>query len=555
MPGNTHCFVPGCKTGYASTKPKVQSLSLFTPPIARLSQWSAAIPRADRQLSRRDRVCELHFAPQHIIRDFVVKVGEDTVALPREKPKLTSDAVPTIFPNLPEYMTRVVKPPRRIITKHTATVNIEDCDVCPSAAGNTDELRSMTFSDLTESHKLVLELCPKNWVSVVGENCVCFAKMVIENSCMHCLSCVTISSDMNVSLFYRNAKILNNFDTPGSQQQLLSVIHFVDSMKECRGATGVGSEKLNGSIVHSRLGRFDTAQHTWRHINCAGLLPCSSPTDRCLGCKRYRKVLQTACKQRNPKVMKRSRCYVRLKQIHLMRKKIASFRATVSATKQKLREQMKRGIDEHIKMLPPNQQMAFRHCVQQASVKSPRGMRYEHQWILGCMLLRIKSPTAYNHLREHEILSLPSKSTLQRYLDVVRAECGISQECLDLLQKKVSCPADQHGILLFDELKLRTGIKFDVKNLTFSGLVNVDEFTPVKERSTAADYGLVFMYRPFRGSWTQTVAMFLSKGPTRSSVLSKLMMKVIIALESLDLWVCLLFIYQSIYNFFIFVIL
>src|SRR6218665_988093 len=45
------------------------------------------------------------------------------------------------------------------------------------------------------------------------------------------------------------------------------------------------------------------------------------------------------------------------------------------------------------------------------------------------------------------------------------------------------------------------------------------------------------MYRPFMGSWTQTVAMFLSKRSTRSAILSKLMVKVIVAFESIDLWV------------------
>ena len=101
MPGNSHCFVPGCKTGYASAKATGRPLSLFTPPVDKLSQWAAAIPRADRCLSRVDRVCELHFAAHHVIRDFEIKVGNDVVKIPRDIPKLHADAVPTVFPNLP----------------------------------------------------------------------------------------------------------------------------------------------------------------------------------------------------------------------------------------------------------------------------------------------------------------------------------------------------------------------------------------------------------------------------------------------------------------------
>ena len=220
------------------------------------------------------------------------------------------------------------------------------------------------------------------------------------------------------------------------------------------------------------------------------------------------------------------------------RQRIVKLRDTVSAMRKKLAEQTAlHGIDSYIKDLPENQQIAIKQAVKQASIRSARGMRYDEKWLLSCILLRIKSPKAYSHLRDHQILSLPSRSTLQRYMDIVRAECGVSQECLNLLKEKVSTRAERHGILIIDEIKLRVGVKFDVRNLKFSGLIDLGEFTSAKDQKNPADYGLVFMYRPFMGSWTQTVAMFLSKGPTRSAILSKLMVKVIVALESLDLWV------------------
>jgi len=59
-------------------------------------------------------------------------------------------------------------------------------------------------------------------------------------------------------------------------------------------------------------------------------------------------------------------------------------------------------------------------------------------------------------------------------------------------------------------------------------------------RKLPADYGLVFMYRPFLGARTQTVAMFLSHGPTRTNTLQKLLTKVTFALENVDSWVCII---------------
>jgi len=96
----------------------------------------------------------------------------------------------------------------------------------------------------------------------------------------------------------------------------------------------------------------------------------------------------------------------------------------------------------------------------------------------------------------------------------VRADCDVSQECLNL--PLVSTRAEWHGIVIIDEIKLRVGLKFNLRNLKFSWLINLCEFTSAKDRKDPADYGLVFMYRPFMGYWTPTVAMFLSKRPTRS---------------------------------------
>jgi hypothetical protein len=76
-----------------------------------------------------------------------------------------------------------------------------------------------------------------------------------------------------------------------------------------------------------------------------------------------------------------------------------------------------------------------------------------------------------------------------------------------------------------------------VKDLTCEGLVDLSEFTPEEDKGKHANYGLVFIYRPFIGSWVQAVAMFLSHGPTKSCSLSQIILKVIIAVESHELLV------------------
>lgn len=72
----------------------------------RLQKWIKAIPRSDRKIGHSDRICELHFPPEKISRQFVHKVDGKEVVVERERPSLMPDAVPTIFPNLPSYLSK-----------------------------------------------------------------------------------------------------------------------------------------------------------------------------------------------------------------------------------------------------------------------------------------------------------------------------------------------------------------------------------------------------------------------------------------------------------------
>lgn len=50
-----------------------------------------------------------------------------------------------------------------------------------------------------------------------------------------------------------------------------------------------------------------------------------------------------------------------------------------------------------------------------SSRKSTRGMKFSNEWVLECLIMKIKSARLYEHLRKEKILVLPSKSTLSKY--------------------------------------------------------------------------------------------------------------------------------------------
>ncbi|XP_069684400.1 uncharacterized protein [Periplaneta americana] len=104
-----YCFVPGCKSGYSRLS---NTRHYFSPPKEKdgFGKWARAISRKDRQLSVNNRICDLHFSEDMIIKSdcFIIK-GQKT-EIPRVRWKLQPGAVPHIFHNLPKYVSTQVNP-------------------------------------------------------------------------------------------------------------------------------------------------------------------------------------------------------------------------------------------------------------------------------------------------------------------------------------------------------------------------------------------------------------------------------------------------------------
>ncbi|KAH8038357.1 hypothetical protein HPB51_001140 [Rhipicephalus microplus] len=107
------CFVPNCSSGYASCKEKVITFKVPSDPV-RLEAWARAIPRKDRQLTPRDYVCEKHFSDSDIDRRrYYGELGGEVLLDKPKRPVLLRDAVPSIFPRCPSYLSAVPKKGQR----------------------------------------------------------------------------------------------------------------------------------------------------------------------------------------------------------------------------------------------------------------------------------------------------------------------------------------------------------------------------------------------------------------------------------------------------------
>ncbi|KAH8031524.1 hypothetical protein HPB51_018093 [Rhipicephalus microplus] len=98
------CCVPNCRGNYDGG-PKVRLFS-FSKDDRRI-KWKRAIHREDVDIDtlRDPKVCELHFKAEYLrtTTTYTDSNGK-TIEVPMSLTRLTEDAVPTMFPNSPAYL-------------------------------------------------------------------------------------------------------------------------------------------------------------------------------------------------------------------------------------------------------------------------------------------------------------------------------------------------------------------------------------------------------------------------------------------------------------------
>lgn len=194
------CFVPGCKSGYRSCK---EARSIFRAPLEpeRLEAWSRNIRRSDRVLDQGCVVCDRHFDPRFIERTYRTKINGEIVEIPRDRPKLTKDAIPTIFPEAPKYHTMSLptkrkernlsnqalpEPKRREeeVTVETVENRCSDATTTSSEDGNCDACSSLNEHVETTGRLLFSKLeIPRGWSEITlvdAENSFLYAECELD---------------------------------------------------------------------------------------------------------------------------------------------------------------------------------------------------------------------------------------------------------------------------------------------------------------------------------------------------------------------------------------
>ena len=159
-------------------------------------------------------------------------------------------------------------------------------------------------------------------------------------------------------------------------------------------------------------------------------------------------------------------------------------------------------------------------------------MRYKAEFLLDCMLLRMKSRKTYEHLRKAKLLPLPSRETVRRRISSSNATFGFSDLALENMRKALSGMsfANRLGCLMFDEIHLKKEFTWNSQTNEWEGIVNFGRELKVSVKSGIATHALVFVFRPYIGNWIQPIACFASENAASGEILQELITKAVVML-------------------------
>lgn len=563
---DTHCFAPGCRSGYPGHRVENgRKISLFSAPKDedRRKVWERNLKRKDKPLTDTSAVCEKHFADHFVVRDYVHIIGGKEVRIARGKPGLTANAVPTFLPDLPAYLSTSVKKPRperkRCLVstsgsakkvrlsrrdEHEASLLGEE-----NSDPNTSPAENMQANPLKSGDLRDLATClsvPRLWTKLTTPDLDLLVYATTRTtkqpfSVSHeKVICFSLDSNSDVvASCYLGARE-KKYGKITSLLEATNIFQEVDTALLCSSAMSKDAydglaqnltEKMKRTLTPASDGVFSK--------NCLGMVTVKGTI--CVHCRYLRKSL-LARKSKLKKKRVTHNLSHKLRMANQKTKRIASRLCTLAGQVRAMKEENSRLSDEtflgRIKELPPKQQEAALHMFKAAKRKSVRGMRYSKEWILECLIMRMKGPKLYEDMRRQKVLVLPSKVTLQKYLRSYRTGFGFNAKVMSMLKQKASSmdAFKRHGGLIVDEIKLSENLSVSSSG-HIQGFVDMGQFTPSSDKHKVADHGMVIMFVPFTGEWTQILASFATQGNMKGNLLSKVMLEAVILAEKAGLFV------------------
>lgn len=381
----THCFAPGCSSGYVSARKSGRQVSLFSVPKdpERFKAWQRAVPRADKPLEATSVLCELHFDEQYLVRFFTHTINGETVRIPRDRPKLTDNAIPTIYPNVPAYLSK--KPPQKR-TSRTSTgglpAKIPRCEGSASVHDNAaDSHEDGSFSNSPTALDIAsCEPPSAYWAKhrIAGaDSATAFTVCAMNNGNLALEKVVLFtanecSAQAKVSVQATVVKNVQVSSTAMAQELLAEA----NSLIPCKGFGEKGEFAANPKRQEKTCGGKTFS------MSCPGV--AQELGKACPQCRYLRKLLlnQASYKRRKAHACTRPLSYklkIRSMQLKRTKSKILRVKLNIEKLKRKNASEDSSVFVDAIKSLPSKQQQQVRACLAAAKRKSTQGMKYDSE--------------------------------------------------------------------------------------------------------------------------------------------------------------------------------
>ncbi|KZS06447.1 Uncharacterized protein APZ42_030095 [Daphnia magna] len=257
----------------------------------------------------------------------------------------------------------------------------------------------------------------------------------------------------------------------------------------------------------------------WRSYNCTMLLesrPLKYPTEKkinsCLECRLFRDGLNKKIWNFNQTKVgnKLDKCRVlRAKAVRTCHRKSAMLKKVkieLNTLRTQLSQPTEEKFIEFIETLQPQAQVLLKAILRKSACKDVRGIRYDTEWIFNCLLLRIKSPKAYDHLRgdgKNGMQPLPSRNTINSLIREIPGTYGLNDFSIESIGRNMSGKPEnlRRGSLVWDKMSVKKSLQFNKQRMKFDGLVDYRDINIKHKSEKLADHALVLMFRPYREKW------------------------------------------------------
>ncbi|XP_071579404.1 uncharacterized protein [Temnothorax nylanderi] len=439
------CIAPGCTSGYDSNKEKVH---FFYVPNDKetIKLWQAALRRKDFIVKAKQPVCEKHFLKSDILwhRTIYDKNRHILgVSAPFKIPRLKKNTIPTQFP-WTEGTEEIKINVQNVQKEEVATKEIVLNNVILKEERKNLELSLDDIINIINTKQFYM---PPQWTYLKYFNnniklLIFYVPMVnaLKNSenkySVYSQKEVVLKENMELEVNILKQSVaafpfdIQIHNTIKSIEQLRETLYSINNFNVCLGANNITNEieEIGYHLTYKDISGI------WRHNKCPLIL--SHLEKKCKFCSNVKKSVQR--KVRRTKIIK-SMKKIRVstntqneKKILLLRNKYYKAEKARKRSKyvaNKLKEDLTnckikaeeismKTIEDRLrdKKIPDNQLNVMREIIQATKCTNLKSRRYSEEWILLCMLMRMKSSTAYNFLRDNQILPLPCIRTIQRYI-------------------------------------------------------------------------------------------------------------------------------------------